>query len=132
MIMLFTYSELFRTQEPGPMQIRCLTLHAHWAAAIFELGKDVENRAWSTDYRGPLAIHAGRKIDRNICAELGLDPSAVVCGAILGTVELVEIVTNSRSSWATRGHYHWVLANPRLFARPKTHSGKQGLHSVTL
>lgn len=114
------------------MKIQCLTLHAQWAAAILKLGKDVENRTWSTPYRGPLAIHAGRTIDRDICEQLGLKPDDLVCRHILGTVELVDIVSNSRSRWAMPGHYHWILANPRLLRRPKPHSGKMGLHPVVL
>lgn len=129
--MLFTYDELERCAG-GPMRIPCLTLHAQWAAAIFKLGKDVENRTWSTDYRGPLAIHAGRNLDRQICKKLGLDPDTITTRAILGTVELVDVVRNSRSSWAMRGHYHWILENPRLLDRPKNHSGQQRLHHVTL
>jgi hypothetical protein len=129
---LFTYKELIDCIAEGNdrMKIPCLTLHAQWAAAIFLLGKDIENRTWSTPYRGPLAISAGRNIDRQICKELGLDPDKVVRRHILGTVELVEIVTNSRSRWAMPGHFHWVLANPKPFAHPRTHSGKQGLHPV--
>jgi hypothetical protein len=132
--MLFTYSELSRCLIPenGPMQIKCLTLHAHWAAAIFDLGKDIENRTWATPYRGPLAIHAGRQFDRKICKELGLDPDTLVLGHILGIVELVDIVTSSRSRWAMRRHYHWVLRNPRPLASPKSMSGQQGLFTVTL
>jgi hypothetical protein len=43
--------------------IRALTVwqpHAEWIAAG---RKTVENRPWSTSYRGPLLIHAGRKVD---------------------------------------------------------------------
>lgn len=125
--MLFDYGELSPMKE-----IPCLTLHAHWAAAIFQLGKDIENRTWATDYRGPLAIHAGRTIDPAICIALGLDPETVTRRAILGTVELVDVVRGSRSRWAVRGQYHWVLRNPKPFVTPKPHSGKQGLHPVTL
>ena len=34
-----------------------------WAWAIAVAGKDVENRGWSTTYRGLLAIHAGKGQD---------------------------------------------------------------------
>jgi hypothetical protein len=130
---LFTHTELSGcVSEAKTMKIPCLTLHGQWAAAIFMLGKDVENRTWSTPYRGPLAIHAGRNIDRSICKELGLDPDTVHLRAILGTVDLVDIVHDSRSPWAVRGHYHWVLKNPKLLAVPKPYSGRQGLFSVTL
>ncbi len=128
--MLFTYGELFRSE--GPMEIACLTLYAHWAAAVFQLGKDVENRTWSTKYRGPLAIHAGRKIDRLICAQLHLDPRKVKTGVILGVVDLVDVIRDSCSKWASPKHYHWIIENPRLLDRPVPHVGRQTLYRVTL
>ena len=36
--------------------MKALSLRPHWAYAIFHLGKDIENRTWSTAYRGPLLI----------------------------------------------------------------------------
>lgn len=36
-----------------------LTIKQPWASAIMAGLKRVENRTWRTDYRGPLAIHAG-------------------------------------------------------------------------
>jgi hypothetical protein len=113
-------------------EIWCLTLHAHWAAAIFKLGKDVENRTWSTRYRGPLAIHAGNKIDPEICRRLGLDARKVKTGAILGTVELVDVVRDSDSRWAMKNHFHWVLADPKPLNEPLPHRGQMGLHRVRM
>ena len=40
--------------------------------------------------------------------------------AIIGTVELVDVVENARSAWAEQGYKHWVLANPVLFREPIT------------
>lgn len=40
---------------------RGLTMYQPWAAAVAELSKHYETRSWSTRYRGPLAIHAGRE-----------------------------------------------------------------------
>jgi hypothetical protein len=111
---------------------RCITLHAHWAEAIFALGKDVENRTWATDYRGTLAIHAGAIIDRSICATLHLNPNKLCRSAIIGTVELVNCVRDSRSKWAMAAHYHWVLAHPRRLDRIIRRHGQQGLYTVTL
>lgn len=38
--------------------------------------------------------------------------------AIVGSVEVVDVVTNSTSAWAQDGYYHWILQNPRLLAEP--------------
>ena len=41
--------------------MRCLSLHQPHATAIMINLKPYETRGWSTDYRGPLAIHAAKK-----------------------------------------------------------------------
>jgi hypothetical protein len=43
---------------------KAITLIEPWATAIAYAGKTIENRSWYTHYRGPLAIHAGARIDR--------------------------------------------------------------------
>lgn len=107
--------------------MKCLTLHAHWAEAIFALGKDVENRTWQTGYRGTLAIHAGITFDLEIAAMLGLDPMQVVRGHIIGTVELVDCARDSASIWANAGQYHWLLRDARRLDQPIRMRGQMGL-----
>lgn len=41
--------------------VKALTLHQPWASLIALGVKSIETRSWSTSYRGPLAIHAGKK-----------------------------------------------------------------------
>ena len=110
--------------------MKCLTLHAQWAEAIFALGKDVENRSWATTYRGPLAIHASQRLDVTICEALGLDPSAVRTGAILGVVTLIDCVTDSHSLWALPGQFHWLFENPRRCDIPIPFKGQRGLFAA--
>lgn len=40
--------------------MKAVTLHQPWASLIALGVKTIETRSWSTAYRGPLAIHAGR------------------------------------------------------------------------
>ncbi len=40
---------------------KALTLHQPWASLIALGVKSIETRSWSTSYRGPLAIHAGKE-----------------------------------------------------------------------
>ncbi len=40
--------------------------------------------------------------------------------AIIGTVDLVDVVDDSSSPWAQDGYRHWVLDNPVLFDEPIT------------
>lgn len=82
--------------------------------------KDVENRTWSTEHRGPLLIHASTK------GEVG--PR----GAIIGAVDVVDVVDDSSSPWAMRGWRHWLLANPRPLVEPVPVRGQRRLFQVPL
>lgn len=40
--------------------MKALTLQQPWAALVAQGHKTIETRSWKTNYRGPLAIHAGK------------------------------------------------------------------------
>lgn len=80
------------------VRVRTLTIRQPWAEWIIAGEKDVENRTWSTSHRGLLGIHAGRSVAA--LREMGLDPAGFVLGALVGVVELVDIVRNHPSRWA--------------------------------
>jgi hypothetical protein len=42
--------------------MKALSIQQPWAWAIIHAGKRVENRTWSTRFRGPFFIHAGKTI----------------------------------------------------------------------
>jgi hypothetical protein len=42
-----------------------LTLYEPWASLVAAGEKRIETRSWPTDYRGPLAIHASKKLTGN-------------------------------------------------------------------
>ncbi len=44
--------------------MKAITLHQPWASLIACGAKQIETRSWATKYRGPLAIHAGKKDPR--------------------------------------------------------------------
>ncbi len=58
--------------------------------------------------------------------KLGLDPDKLARGAILGSVEIVDCVQNSKSKWAIPGRWHWIIKNPRKFAKPIPCKGALG------
>jgi hypothetical protein len=44
--------------------MKAITLYQPWASSIAVGGKKIETRSWPCeDYRGPIAIHAGKKTD---------------------------------------------------------------------
>lgn len=93
--------------------MKALTVQQPWAWAIIHGGKDVENRTQAYQYRGPLAIHAGKRLSERGCnivpdlldvadhaasAALGrptlLTTYAAVeltYGAIIGVVDLLDV-----------------------------------------
>jgi hypothetical protein len=102
---------------------RALTVRQPWASLIMSGGKDVENRSRPFSYRGTLLIHAGLGTDAEGMTEHGKVLPEWPAGVIIGTVELVACVRDSRSPWAEPGYWHWILRNPRLCA-PVRATGK--------
>jgi hypothetical protein len=96
--------------------------------------KRFENRSWSTAYRGPLLIHAGKSSDsiaagRRLAESLGIEvPRSLSFGAVIGTVNLVDCTPVSQVSdpFAT-GPFCFHLADPVLFAAPLPWRGALGL-----
>ena len=133
-----------------PRRIPVLTVQRPWAALLFwgDDGKPIDNRSWSTRYRGPMLIHAGRVWDRTALAiagqvaELpGFDwHEAAHPVGIIGVVDLVDVcirdhTTNRRKGvpasccgpWSWRGFNHWHREDPEPFRAPIPAAGKQGL-----
>lgn len=89
--------------------IKCLSIRQPYAGLIIHEGKDIENRLWATNYRGPLLVHAGLK--PFVGARCLLD-HRMPFGGIVGIVDVVDCVTESPSEWFC-GPYGFVLENPR-------------------
>jgi hypothetical protein len=109
---------------------RALSIRQPWAHAILHLGKDVENRKWRTHFRGPILIQVSLKIEREEALKLKLDPDNLPTGVIVGSVEIVDCVRNSRSKWANARHWHWLLENPRALMKPILFKGALGFPRV--
>jgi hypothetical protein len=102
--------------------LKALTIRQPWAHAIVHLGKDVENRSWRANYKGPLLIHASAYREngpRTMLAEYMSTPpsekslSELPTGSIIGIADLYDYIDDSDSRWADRGAWHWLLRNVR-------------------
>jgi ASCH domain len=98
--------------------IKILSVRQPWASLIVLGFKDVENRTWRTDYRGPLLIHASKKVDSVTSADIarhyGVKPPSILpLGGIVGIVDVVDCLKNHASKWYAPAHYGFVLANSR-------------------
>lgn len=117
-----------------------LTVCQPWAWAIMDGPKRWENRSWSTNYRGPLLIHAGKSKTwlREGLAFLGAQgltvPSDLPMGALLGLVTLADVrnvrtVTNDPFAF---GPECWNVDRPSKLERPIPYRGSQGLFRVPI
>ena len=86
-----------------------LSIRQPWAHYIVHDGKDVENRQWSTRFRGPVLIHAGKGVDAEDRESMTPD---MRLGGIVGVVEIVDCVTDLDSRWFF-GRFGFVLRNAR-------------------
>lgn len=129
--------------------MKALSIRQPWATLIAAGAKNVENRTWSTSWRGPLAIHAALRWDRGAeldplvewawpalagpAAEAYPAPDApafAARGVIVAVARLVDCHRSERACcwpWGSEASFHWVLADVRALSRPVAASGALGL-----
>ncbi len=114
----------------------CLSVRQPWADLIVDGKKDVENRSWSTNFRGFILIHAPRTVDQasvpRLIQWLGVNAASEyspVTGGIIGYTEIVDCVTR-HSSRFFEGPYGFVLANSQRFPQPIPWRGELGIFAV--
>jgi len=85
--------------------MKSLTLTQPWATLVAIGAKRIETRSWSTNYRGPLAIHAAKGATPEVLRLVFVDPFKSVLnsagyklftqlprGAIVATCQLVSVI----------------------------------------
>lgn len=92
---------------------KAISIKNPWAFLICAGIKDVENRSWKTNYRGKVYIHVSKKPANNNYY-FPQDSNS----RIIGSIEIIDCITNLNSPWAISGMWHWVLKNPVLFKNP--------------
>jgi hypothetical protein len=113
-----------------------LSVWQPWPHLLVTGVKDVENRGWSTTYRGRLWIHASQRFDRDAYRALRAagvdlpDLDRLPRGALVGAVELVGCVRDAHSQWAEPGQWHWQMVQARELARPIPMRGRQRLFPI--
>jgi len=122
--------------------MKALSIRQPWAELILQGRKTIELRTWRTHYRGPLAIHAAQELDELACAAHGLDPAALARGALVGVVELVDIVVLNDERWEALRDQHlgvgsnpgdrlgWQLVHPGRLPQPVSMPGRRSLFNV--
>lgn len=100
-----------------------ITIWQPWAWLIVNGYKDIENRNWPTNFRGPIYIHSGKKFDPYWTNRDTYETSRIIgkiipvnklnYGGIIGTTEIIDCVTESDSIWFS-GEFGFVLKNAKL------------------
>lgn len=119
--------------------MKAISLWQPWASLIIDGRKVYETRHWSTQHRGPLAIHAAKRIDKDACQLFGYSPDAIPCGAVLGIVELEDCLLMSNAlidrqsavelavgCWFP-GRWAWKMRLKMVLHAPSPAVGRQGL-----
>jgi tetratricopeptide (TPR) repeat protein len=117
--------------------VRCLAVRQPWAWAIIAGAKDIENRSWSTDYRGPVVILASstKSVVSRIARAKQSRPPAMefAYGALIGVVDLLDVVPLSEelegNRWAW-GPYCWKVGHAKRFAKPIPAKGMLNLYKL--
>mgnify|MGYP000099681018 CR=1 FL=1 len=123
--------------------MKIITIKQPWAHLIAEGFKDIENRAWKTDFRGKLGIHVGKSmtdindslivklIEREHIPLPSIESLKNQQGFIIATVDLTRIERDSTNFWAIPGQFHWKLESPQKI-EPVAAIGKLGLWNFDL
>ena len=143
-----------------------LSVRQPWAWAIIHAGKDIENRSWQAvnhglRQRGRIAIHASKGMGKaeyedardTIEANGAKCPDAhkLLRGGIIGSVEVVDVVSESESPWffgprglvlrnpiacefvpavGQLGYFAWTEADPSIVPSPEPWMRKQHRQDV--
>lgn len=121
-------------------KIPTISIRQPWAWAIVYARKDVENRDWPTNVRGPIYIHAAKGMTiaeyqdfeafyntlwrENKSLPMLPAPAQLIKGGIVGKANLVDCVKQHSSPWFF-GKYGFVLedVNPVEFVPYKGQLG---------
>lgn len=104
------------------MADKALSIRQPWASLIVAGIQTIENRTTLKNYRGPVWVHAGKKVDKEAFLWLERMLGPLFCqainskldyptGGIIGRVEIYDCVEHSSSAWFT-GPHGFLLRHP--------------------
>lgn len=131
------------------MKAPVLSVARPWSTWLAAGIKDIENRTWTTNYRGPMWIHAAKSwnddatdIAEQILGDWVIEDLRFSVRTddhptgILALVDLTGVCERGRDfrngcaecgPWAAHGQYHMRIANPRPLTEPIPARGRLGL-----
>lgn len=114
--------------------MKVITLIQPWATLVALGEKKIETRSWSTNFRGRIAIHAGKKIDRSVFGQpyylevfqkYSITPANIITSSIIATCrigdvkrteELIDKISNQEFAFGNYepNRYGWILDDLNL------------------
>lgn len=123
--------------------MKCLSLKQPYAELLVSGRKTIELRSWNTKFRGEFLIHASKKIDRQACDRLKIDPHQLPKGALVGKATLtdVKLYQDSKSLLQDKNEhysdakfvkklYGFKITNGHRFRKPTLMNGRLGFFNV--
>ncbi len=104
--------------------MKAITLIQPWATLIALGEKRIETRSWPTNYRGPIAIHAGKKTPEDLgddafyaaLSRAGLTLEDLPRGAVVATANLIDCVRFSGIT-GRLAREHCAITNTRTVVK---------------
>jgi len=112
---------------------KALSIMQPWAHLVCAGVKRVENRTWTTDYRGLVLIHASTTYAREAYRELRrmnvIVPETLPRGCLVGFAELVDVIEESEDPFFS-GPFGFVLKNAQALKAPIPMRGRLRLFEI--
>ncbi|WP_404331791.1 ASCH domain-containing protein [Mesobacillus maritimus] len=141
--------------------MKVLSMIQPWASLFVRREAKYESRSWRTNYRGPLAIHTSKKINKAVCGHVAIQSllgkhgytiENLPTGMIIAVCRLESClkVTKNYETWATVedrksvsrndyflgdfrvGGYAWEVRDMRVLDEFFSSKGKLGLWEYSL
>lgn len=139
------------------MNYKVITLIEPWGTLIALGAKKIETRSWRTNYRGPLAIHAGKSVNMDVLSNPHFQRVLTMDGkryktdfprgqiiAVCKLVDCVQITSNTITGEPMAGskavgiperffgdyapgRWAWLLDEIKILENPVTVKGSLGL-----
>ena len=125
--------------------MKCLSLKQPYAELVVSGLKTIELRTWNTKFRGQFLVHASKKVDRDACLRLKIDPDSLVMGSIVGKATLYDVKFYETRNLFLKDRnkhlagteysdhkYGFLVKNARRFKKPIVTNGKLGFFNVEM
>jgi len=124
--------------------MKALSFRQPWAELALQGRKTMDLRTYNSHYRGRIAVHASKTVERDACWENDFNPDNLDAGGVVGTVELVDVIPLTKADYrayradhlAVRSYreemYGWILARPERLPRFIPANGRTNLFNIDL